>query len=207
VRWLLRAATMQAHWIVSRPPALRVLSGGAQAPSAAPSPPPESRADPLDFDAVFRRYAPYVAAIALKIIGRDNEVDDVVQDVFVEAHRGLSRLRDQQSLKPWLARITVRRAHRRVQRHWLRRVLRLAPPTEFDGLADPGATPEQRAQVASAYRLLERLSPKLRVVWILRQVEEESLERIAELCGCSLSTVQRRLRAAQAHIEQGHDHG
>ena len=48
---------------------------------------------PLALDAAFRVYAPYVAAIAFKLLGRDHEVDDVVQDVFLAGHRGLASLR------------------------------------------------------------------------------------------------------------------
>ncbi|HET9958591.1 MAG TPA: hypothetical protein VFQ61_29050, partial [Polyangiaceae bacterium] len=47
--------------------------GGAEAESALP----------LEFDEVFRRYAPYVGALVLKLIGRPGDVDDVVQDVFI----------------------------------------------------------------------------------------------------------------------------
>ncbi len=72
-------------------PVLRLLPGGARAEP------------PLDMDAVARRYAPYIAAIALKLLGRDDEIDDVVQDVLVEVHRGLGRLRDPGALKAWLA--------------------------------------------------------------------------------------------------------
>jgi RNA polymerase sigma factor (sigma-70 family) len=60
------------------------------------------------------------------------------------------------------------------------------------------ASPEDRALVATLYRALERLPREERVVWVLRIVEGETLESIAELLGCSVSTVQRRLRAAQA---------
>jgi DNA-directed RNA polymerase specialized sigma24 family protein len=50
---------------------------------------PEEAPDPRDFDALYRRYAPYVAAIAARILGRDHELDDLVQDAFVNALRGL----------------------------------------------------------------------------------------------------------------------
>ncbi|HJX55127.1 MAG TPA: sigma-70 family RNA polymerase sigma factor, partial [Polyangia bacterium] len=72
--------------------------------------------EPVDFDRVFREYAAYVAAIALKIMGRDDDLDDLVQEVLIEAHRGLRRLRDPRALKSWLARITVRRAIRKLRR-------------------------------------------------------------------------------------------
>ena len=58
----------------------------------------------LDFDALFRRYSPYVASIGLRLLGRDDELDDLVQDVFLEAHRGLPRLpRPARSRAGWRA--------------------------------------------------------------------------------------------------------
>jgi RNA polymerase sigma-70 factor (ECF subfamily) len=186
-----------ADLAVSPGPALRVLSGGA-----APRGDPSGADAPFDFDGLFRRYAPYVGAIAIRILGRNDEVDDLVQDVFIDAYRGLGGLREPNAVKAWLARVTVRRAHRQLQRHWWRRLLHRQDPGDYSDLADPGATPEQCAEVASAYRLLERLPVRTRIVWVLRQVQGETLERIAELCGCSLSTVQRRLRAAETFMQQ-----
>jgi len=69
---------------VSPKPALRPDdAGGERAPMTLP----------LEFDRVFRLHAPYVGALVLKLIGRPGYVDDVVQDVFIQAHRGLARLR------------------------------------------------------------------------------------------------------------------
>jgi RNA polymerase sigma factor (sigma-70 family) len=67
-------------------------------------------------------------------------------------------------------------------------------------LVDPTASPEDRALVAAVYRALERLPRDERLVWVLRVVESETLESIADLLGCSVSTVQRRLRAAQSAL-------
>jgi len=64
-------------------------------------------------------------------------------------------------------------------------------------LIDTSASPEDRAQVGRIYRRLESLPRDERLVWVLRLVEGETLESIAEMLGCSMSTVQRRLRAAQ----------
>jgi DNA-directed RNA polymerase specialized sigma24 family protein len=49
----------------------------------------------------------------------------------------------------------------------------------------------------STYRWLDRLPVHDRVVWVLRHIEGETLDAIVELCGCSKSTVQRRMRAAE----------
>lgn len=174
--------------------ALRVVAGGSQSSRGETA--PDSLDGTLDFDSVFRRYAPYVAAIAFKILGRDDDLDDLVQEVFIHIHKGLGRLQDPNALKSWLATIAVRRARRRLRAAWLTRLVRSKPIEDAFELTDPGASPEERAHVRSVYRQLDRLPASERVVWVLRHIEDEPLERVAELCGCSVSTVQRRLRSA-----------
>jgi RNA polymerase sigma-70 factor, ECF subfamily len=155
---------------------------------------------------LFRRYAPYVATIGFKLLGRDDELDDLVQDVFIEAHRGLHQLRSTEAAKGWLARITVRRAVRRLRRQKLRAFFSLDALPEHGSLVDAAATPEERAHITSTYRLLEALPVPHRIAWLLRHVEGETLDSIAELCGCSKATVQRRLRAATRTLGEGQRH-
>jgi RNA polymerase sigma-70 factor (ECF subfamily) len=140
--------------------------------------------------------------VALRLLGNDAEVDDLVQDVFLEAHRGLEQLRDPAALRGWLSRICVRRATRRLRRRRLLAFLSFERVAERDLPLANEATPEQRIEVLRVYRCLDRMSAEQRVVWVLRHVEGESLEDLVVLCGCSKSTVQRRLRAAQARISQ-----
>jgi len=191
--------------MLKEPSHLRVIRGGEN------SSPPDGTARPAalvsdDFDAIFKRYSPYVAAIGCKLLGRDDELDDLVQDVFLEAHRGLARIRDAAALKSWLATITVRRASRRLRRQKLWTWTKPGPPLDPGDIVDPAATPEERTHVALTYRLLDRLPTGLRVVWVLHHVEGESLDAIARLCACSKSTVQRRLRAAAKALEKRVSH-
>jgi RNA polymerase sigma-70 factor (ECF subfamily) len=161
-----------------------------------------TREEALDFRQVFMRYAPYVGSIALRILGRSDEVDDVVQDVFVRAHRDFDNLKDPTAIRAWLATITVRVARRRLRLYWFSRVLRLDDVPDYEVLADGAAGPETRSSLVSAYRALDQLSAQERIVWVLRQVEGESLETIAEACECSISTVQRRLRSAERKMKR-----
>jgi RNA polymerase sigma-70 factor (ECF subfamily) len=159
------------------------------------------------FDVLYRRYAPYVGSIAVRLLGRDGEVDDLVQDVFVDVLRGLKRLRDPAAFKGWLAQITVRMATRRLRQRNLRRMLHLPELLpEYALLAAATATPDQRALVAQVYRVLDRMPAKTRVIWILRNVLDEPLHAVAELAECSQSTVQRRLIDAQALIDTELNH-
>jgi len=156
----------------------------------------------LEFDAVFRRYSPYVAAVAHRLLGRDADVDDTVQEVFLVAVRGLSTIRDPGAVKAWLARVTVRSARRRLQLRRVRVFLGLDELTVYDSVADEQANPEQRALVQRVYRVLDGLPADQRIAWTLRHIEGEQLEAVAELCGCSLATAKRRIAAAARSLEE-----
>jgi len=194
---------MSAVTMLAQPPARPPGRRPGGAPSVAGEPPVPV---PADLSDLFVRYAPYVATIGLKLLGRDDELDDLVQDVFVEAHRGLARLRTADAAKGWLARITVRRAVRRLRRQKVRAMFSLDALPEPAAPVDATATPEERAHVAAVYRRLEALPVQQRIVWVLRHVEGETLDGIAALCACSKATVQRRLRAAQKSLGEGNGH-
>jgi RNA polymerase sigma-70 factor, ECF subfamily len=151
---------------------------------------------PLDIDELFRELAPYVAAVGLRLLGRRDEVDDLVQDVFLDAHRAREKLRVRHEAKRWLTVVAVRRARRRLRVRRLRGWLQL---DEHDPRADPiapGATPEDAAFAAQMYAVLDRLPVEQRLAWTLRHVQGEELKTVAELVGCSLATVKRRIAAA-----------
>lgn len=71
---------------------------------------------PLSLDVAFRQYSAYVAGVATWLLGRDEDVDDEVQSVFVIATRGMGRIRRVGAFKSWLARVTVRTATRKLRR-------------------------------------------------------------------------------------------
>jgi RNA polymerase sigma-70 factor (ECF subfamily) len=158
---------------------------------------PVSGADaPQDFEQLFREYERYVASIGNRILGSNNGVEDLVQEVFLVIYQEFHKLRDLGSVKAWLATITTRLAWRQLGRPWLYSKLSIAQVEEITPLESPDASPETRADLSVLMHRLASLSPSLRKPWILRFIDGETLPRIAELCDCSQSTVQRRLREA-----------
>jgi RNA polymerase sigma-70 factor (ECF subfamily) len=158
-----------------------------------PAPEPEG---PVAFDALFRRYAAYVAGVAARLLGRDDhEVDDVVQDVFWIASRRLSTIHGFDAARPWLVTVTVRVVRKRLRRRAWRSLLRWDP--EPIDVPAPGATPEEQALLARVYRVLATLRTEDRLAWLLRHVEGEKLEDVALACGCSLATAKRRIATVQ----------
>lgn len=173
-----------------------------------PNPEPQrsqsaERSAPPSPEALYRAHAKYVAAIGLRMLGRDSEVDDLVQDVFVRAVRHASVLREPGAARGWLATTTVRLAMRRLRARRVRAFLGFDEVGVADelSLVSRDAGPEQRAFVKRLYEVLESVPAGARVAWTLRYLEGEKLEAVAELCACSLATAKRRIAKAHAIIE------
>jgi RNA polymerase sigma-70 factor (ECF subfamily) len=191
--------------------ALRVVPAAGQgqvldfpkgdAPSGVVNSTPVSEAE-LQIEDLYKRFAPYVAAIASRILGRESEVEDVVQDVFMAALSGLKKRDQILQAKSWFATVTVRSSMRKLRVRSLWNVFDLAEPPHYERLSDPSAGPEERRLIAEVYRALDRCSPKERVAWVLRYVQGESLEETALLCECSLATAKRRIAVAQSVIKK-----
>jgi RNA polymerase sigma-70 factor (ECF subfamily) len=151
----------------------------------------------------FRRFAPYVARIGYRLLGRDEEVDDLVQDVFMAAHRGLGEIRHEGAVRAWLMTVAVRTARKRLRRRRLLQFLHLDGPGEVPASALVESSPisaSDRAQLVLLSAALDRLPVDTRLAWVLHHVEGETLERVAELGRCSLATAKRRIRAAQDQL-------
>jgi RNA polymerase sigma-70 factor (ECF subfamily) len=153
-------------------------------------------------ESIYRDYARYVASIAHRLLGRDDEVDDVIQDVFLAAHRGLADLREPGAIKGWLAAITVRTARHKLRMRKLRAFFHLDSESEDEPSATD-ASPEDRTLVGQVYRLLDELPADERIAWTLRHLEGEKLDVVAEMCGISLATAKRRIQSAQDHLKRG----
>lgn len=152
---------------------------------------------------LYRTHVAAVAALAMRLLGRSSDAEDVVQDAFVTAFSRIGQLRDGALFRAWLMRITVHEVHRRFRRRKLLRALGLDRGTDDARLAALGApnlASEQRAELAALDRVLSRLPARERVVWMLRYVEGNELTEIASACEASLATIKRWLARADAHV-------
>lgn len=150
-------------------------------------------------EALFRRYAPLVNGLAFRVMGRDTDLDDLVQDSFAEAWCSLGRLTNPQAFSSWMSAIVVRTAHKLLRRRRLMRLLglRSTEPLDLDALISPHAPPDVHTELTRIYRLVETLPPATRLAFVLRRVEGLPLDQIGELMGISLATVKRRIAEAE----------
>jgi RNA polymerase sigma-70 factor, ECF subfamily len=164
------------------------------------------RAQLGDDDAFMRlaeRYHARLLHYVRRIVPDRGTADDVAQETWVAAYRGLRRLKEPERLKAWLfgiARNTALNALRREERARLDYVgdeVLEALPTDEDDAFDLRA--EQASQV---HRALGDISPAHAEVLILRHVEDLSYEEVAEVVGCKVGTVRSRLHYAKRALRE-----
>ena len=159
---------------------------------------------PICFDMLYDRFAPYVASVALHLLGDDAHVEDIVQDVFLNCFRKLDTLCNLDHARRWLVKVTVQKTRRRLRKRRFAELLHLAEP-RFPEPAMPSVTADERAAMVLLYSLLERIPVDCRLAWSLRFMEGAKIHEVAHACGCSPATAKRRIRAAHLMIV-GEDH-
>jgi len=176
-------------------PQLRVVTDPPAEGGSDVAPAPQTDAE------LFERFAPYVARIGLRLLGRESDVDDLIQDVFIAAMRQRHQVRAPEAFRSWLAIIAVRTARRYLRKRRLRALVGIDTLSPTLELRDPGISPERRALLQRVYQVLDKMPVDHRIAWTLRYVEGEKLEEVAERCGCSLATAKRRIAAAHGRLE------
>lgn len=158
--------------------------------------------DTSAFGELFRQHRADVTRLVHRLLGGRSDVDDVVQEVFLQVHRSLKDFRFGSRFSTWLYRVTVNVVlmQRRAQRS--RPVLVDVP----EGLSPPDETllPDEqvarRRRVEALFRLLERLSDKKRLAYVLHEMEGLSPSDIAKIVGAPVLTVRTRLFYARREL-------
>lgn len=153
-------------------------------------------------DLFFERYAASVERTLRRILGRDRhgELADLIHEAFAQALDSLADLRDPQALPAWMRAIAARTAYRAIRRRTARRWLSFFEPSELPHPPSRDAEPEVREAYVRTYALLDRLSARERVAFVLRYVEGLPLAEVADACEVSLATVKRTLSRAEGHF-------
>ncbi|MES1205697.1 MAG: sigma-70 family RNA polymerase sigma factor [Pseudomonadota bacterium] len=160
--------------------------------------------EPWAREALFRRHARMAIGLAHRLLPRDQEVDDLVQDCFVAALKRLSALENPQAFAAWLGSIVVRTVGKRLRRRRLLARLGLQAPEEIDpdAIAAPAVPGEVAVELRRVYAVIAQLPAEARVALVLRRVEGLEIPEIAQRMGVGLSTVKRRLKKAEELLER-----
>ena len=155
------------------------------------------------FDELYRRHATTVHGRLTRLLGASSEVEDLMQQVFLETFRSLPRFRGEAAFKTWLHRIAINvalGAMRKRKRHPSLTI----DPKDLDAVVSAGLTPEARARERELYERtlhhLSKLAPKHKIAFVLRHVEQLSLEEIAQMVGARAPAVAQRVRKAEREL-------
>ena len=157
---------------------------------------------------LYNRFRRQVAGNLYRVLGDRTDLEDLVQEVFVIAFRGLERFRGDARLSTWLYRICVNVALGRIRTRKRRPAaigmadLDLAPadPSLTERPETPERSLERQQDRESVYRALEAMAPKKRIVLYLHEIEGLDLKEIAYLVDSNPVTVRTRLFYARREL-------
>jgi RNA polymerase sigma-70 factor (ECF subfamily) len=155
--------------------------------------------DRVAFRRLYDHYFSFVVRNVARLVGQSSELEDIVQDVFVQVHRSLDSFRFDCAFTTWLYRVTrnvtishIRKRPSTVElKDW--RNLR-ADNTAWSKL-------EARAMLRVLNAALENVSVEYREAFLLHEIDGMKLREIAELTGESINTVAARVRRTREKLQ------
>jgi RNA polymerase sigma-70 factor (ECF subfamily) len=146
------------------------------------------------------RFAPIVIGLAERVLRSKPDAEDLAQEVFAKLVGQAKTLRAPASLRSFVYSIAVRKLRSQLRYRRVRAWLSFGSP---DSLADARHTTldvESRDLLRRVHELLERLTPRDRLVFVLRRIESMTVEEIAAAMGISESTAKRSLTHATRRL-------
>jgi RNA polymerase sigma-70 factor (ECF subfamily) len=161
------------------------------------------------FEPLVAKYSPRLFATARRYARRDDEIEDVVQEIWSKAFLKLASFRGDAPFEHWLMRLAVRTCYDFLREHQRNRESTFTELTteEDDWLERVMAAPQDAGADADAarqlvQRLLGMLSPPARLIIQLLEIEDRSVKEISKLTGWSVPLVKVRAFRARAEMKK-----
>lgn len=160
------------------------------------------------FDELVLRHQDSIYNLCRRMLGNAHDAEDAAQDAFLKAYRHLPEFQPDAAFATWLYRIAVNTCLDRTRKPVFASLFHRSGEG-YEIMYDapsPDPSPERLVEAKqldrSLWRSLGRLSPKLRTVLILKEVEGLSYEEIAEVLDISLGTVKSRISRARDEVQE-----
>jgi len=156
---------------------------------------------------LFRRHKNRVHACLFRVLGSNRDMDDLLQEAFLQVFQSLRGYRAEASLSTWVDRVSVRVAYRYLTKKGRR--VQTEELDEDDGPAigaHESGTHGARRQMARdgvkrLYAVLDELSPAARLAFTLHEIDGRTLAETAKLVGSSVTATKLRVWRARKRIE------
>jgi len=138
--------------------------------------------------------------IAFRLLGRDGDVDDLVQESFARAFANLDALRDPHAFGGWVQGILVRTALAWIRKRRIFARLGFGKESlrvDLDAVTAHAASQEQQLELRRAWVAIEAMRADVRIAIVLHRIDGMTLDEVARAMNVSLATVKRRIAEAQ----------
>lgn len=162
------------------------------------------------FEAIMRRYNQLLFRTARSIVRSDTDAEEVVQEAFLNAWRAMGSYRTESRLSTWLVRITTNAALGRLRKKNVQVIpldtaMMSSQPEIQAALTDvPERGPEQSMQMSQLRKQIETRIDELpeifRTIFVLRAIEEMSVEDVAQVLNIPEATVRTRYFRARSML-------
>ena len=168
--------------------------------------------DRAEFARLVDRYYEMIYRLAIKMVNNPQDAEDILQETFIKAYRHLEKFDGRSSLSTWLYRIATNEAlmFLRRQKPDMLSVVEAIAAGEGDiepiQVVDWSSLPEDELMSTEAQvyldKAVEKLSPSLRVVFVLRDIQNLSTRETAEVLNISETAVKTRLSRARLQLRE-----
>ena len=168
------------------------------------------------FARLMRLYEKRIFNYTYRMLGSKEEAEDLTQDIFVAAFRGMPRFRGEARFSTWLYRIALNQTRNRIKYLSRRNFFARKARREMVGsnqraeyletVADSGPSPEQwimaKDLASRVQACLEQLGHQAQQILVLRDVQGFSYEELSEMLSLNLGTVKSRLHRARTALQE-----
>ncbi|HLK93546.1 MAG TPA: sigma-70 family RNA polymerase sigma factor [Polyangia bacterium] len=148
------------------------------------------------------RYAPASRRCLRVRLGQRDDIEDLLQDVFVAFLKSVHRIRNQEALGPYLLAIAATLARLEVRRRRTRRLVALSDTGEVPEVAAPPVDFDGRESLLGLERALGRMPARVQAGYCLHHLDGVELREVARRLGVSLSTTKRAVSRARARVRR-----
>jgi len=170
------------------------------------------KGDESAFEEIVRKYQQTVFNVVYHNIGHRGDVEDVAQKIFTKVYFSLSKFDDNRPFFPWLYRIAINQCYdelRRLRRQKVRTFteLNLEDTDRIEALVSqneiPPSSPQDSKEIhALLLKLLGGLPDRQKMAIVLRDIEDVSYERMAEILNCTEQAARLKVFRARSRLKQ-----
>jgi RNA polymerase sigma-70 factor (ECF subfamily) len=153
------------------------------------------------FRMLWERHCRRVYRVLERALGPGEDVDDLTQEVFIRVFSKAAKIREPAALGEFVVSVATHVLQWELRRRWARRWLMLSHTGDLPELVDSANDPEARQALRRCYQILDSLGARERTAFVLRYMEEMTINEVAASLDVSVSTAKRLVNRSADKVE------